>query len=135
MRTQGYLPKPQTSKTPKPKGYYSVRPKSMMVDDRLVAAMATDFGKAVVALLRHFLGSVKGSLWSSGSLLDAILHFCSNKPVVRIRNDHFYYGPNREPVLLGVDGCRIQDSRFQDSGFVGLRVFGGCSDLGSVGGF
>lgn len=30
------------------KGYYSVRPKSMMVDDRLVAAMATDFGMAVV---------------------------------------------------------------------------------------
>ena len=96
-----------------------------MVDDRLVAAMATDFGMAVVALLRHFLGSVKGSLWASGSLVDTILHFCYNKPLVRIRNDHFYYGPNREPVLLGVDGCRIQGSRSQGSGLVGLRVFGG----------
>ena len=35
----------------------------------------------------------------SGSLLEAILHFCYNKTLIRIKNDHFQYGPNRDSVF------------------------------------
>ena len=35
-----------------------------------------------------------------GSSLDAFLHVCSKEAQIRITNDHVWYAPNREPVVV-----------------------------------
>ena len=35
----------------------------------------------------------------TGSLLDTTLDVCYNKTPIRIKNDHFQYGPNRNREL------------------------------------